>query len=496
MTTKLDGGRRRFQLRRARRLCAYVLVWGVSFAFAPGPADAQIFMSKAQEKEIGQQEHPKILKSYGVYPDSALSGYIAQIGGSIAANSNDPNVGYTMTLLNSPIVNAFALPGGYVYITRGILALANSEAEVAGVLGHEIGHVTARHTAKRYDRAIGTGILGAIVGAVTGNQIASELFNLGGQLYLAGFSRQQEYEADLLGVRSLARTGYDPYAEADFLATLDAETNLEAKLAGTEPQRMQFFATHPNTPDRVKSAIEEAKKQGVAMNGKPRNRDIYLTKIEGMIYGDSPSDGFVRGQTFMHPELKLSFKVPDGFSLQNSPEAVVATAKDGSGIQFDGGKAPAGRDPKTYLTNDFANEIKVRPRNIETFDVNGMRAATGTARAQTSDGSTVDVRMTAIEYESGTMYRFLMITPTNLTKSRDSALRATIMSFRKLSDSEAAALKPLRIHVVTAGAGDSVASLSSRMSFNDYREERFRVLNGLGTSGQVVAGERYKIITE
>ncbi len=159
------------------------------------------------------------------------------------------------------------------------------------------------------------------------------------------------------------------------------------------------------------------------MNGRPRNRDVYLSKVEGMVYGDSRSDGFIRGQTFLHPELKLAFKVPDGFHLQNSPEAVVATAKDGSGIQFDGGKAPAGRDAKTYLTSDFANEIKLRPRNVETFDVNGMHAATGTATAQTNSGN-VDVRMVAIQYEPGTMYRFLLITPTNVTKSRDAAMRA------------------------------------------------------------------------
>jgi predicted Zn-dependent protease len=477
-----------------QRLCAFVMMLGL-FLWSV-PADAQIFMSKAQEKQIGQQEHPKILQVYGgAYSDPAVSGYVAQIGGRVAANSDDPNVGYTVTLLNSPVVNAFALPGGYVYITRGILALANSEAEVAGVLGHEVGHVTSRDAAKRYDRAIGTGILGVVVGAVTGSSIASDLFNLGGQLYLAGFSRQQEYQADRLGVRSIARTGYDPYAQADFLATLDAETNLEAKLSGSEPRRMEFFATHPNTPDRVKRARDEAAAQGVAANARPRNRDDYLAKIDGLLYGDDPKEGFIRGQTFKHPELKLTFTVPQGFRLQNSSEAVVAMAKDGSGIQLDGGKARAGRDPQTYLTQDYASEIKVKLRNIETFTVNGMRAATGTARAQTNSG-TIDVRLVAIEYEPGTMYRFFMITPTKVTKSRDAGLRDTIMSFRKLSQSEAAALKPLRIRIVTAGPGDSVSSLASRMAFSDFREERFRVLNALGTSGQVMAGQRYKIVTE
>lgn len=494
MITKRERGPRGLRHKGVVRLCAFAFVSGLFLSSAP--ADAQIFMSKAQEKQIGQEEHPKILKSYGgAYPDAAVSGYVAQIGGRIAANSDDPSVGYTVTLLDSPVVNAFALPGGYVYITRGILALANSEAEVAGVLGHEMGHVAKRHTAKRYDRAVGTGLFGAIVGAVTGSPIVSDLINLGGQLYLSGFSRQQEYEADLLGVRYISRAGYDPYAQADFLATMNAQSNLEAKLAGVEAQRVEFFSTHPNTPDRVKRAIEEAKSQGAVINARPRLRDAYLSKINGMVYGDDRKQGFVRGQTFMHPELKLSFNVPTGFRLQNSSQAVVATAKDGSAIQFDGGKVSAGRAPQTYLTNEFANEIKLRPQNIETFTVNGMRAATGTAQASTQSGR-VDVRMVAIEYASGTMYRFLLVTPTNVTSSRDAAMRQTVTSFRKLSNSEANALKPLRIRVVKAGAGDSVASLSRRMSFSDYREERFRVLNGLGTSEQVVAGERYKIVTE
>lgn len=494
MTTTLEEGRG-FVWRKGMAFLSVLALWGALF-FSAEPARAQIFMSKAQEKQIGQEEHPKILKLYGgAYADPAISGYVAQIGGAIAANSDDPSVGYTVTLLNSPVVNAFALPGGYVYVTRGLVALANSEAEVAGVLGHEVGHVTARHVAKRYDRAIGTSIFGAIAGAVIGSPIVSDLLNLGAQLYLAGFSRQQEYEADLLGVRSLARTGYDPYAQADFLATLDAQTQLEAKLAGIEVQRMEFFATHPNTPDRVRRAIEEAQRQGTAIQARPRNRDIFLSRIDGLLYGDDPKEGFIRGQKFLHPELKLTFTVPEGFRLQNSSQAVVARAKDGSAIQFDGGRAPQGRDPQTYLTREFANEVGIRPRNIETFTVSGMRAATGTARASTRSG-TVDVRLVAIEYEPQTIYRFLMLTPANITRSRDAALRGTVMSFRKLTQSEAAALKPHRIRVVQAKAGDTVASLASRMAMSDYREERFRVLNGLGASGQVTAGQRYKIVTE
>jgi predicted Zn-dependent protease len=467
----------------------------LSLFVAPAPAKAQIFMSPAQEKQVGAEEHKKIIPQYGgVYAERNLDAYVNTVGQKLAQNSDDPGIGYTFTLLNSPIVNAFALPGGYVYVTRGLLALANSEAELGGVIGHEVGHVTGHHTAKRYDRAVGAGLLGALLGAVTGSQILGNIANIGGQAYVAGFSRSQEYEADLKGVDTLARAGYDPFAQADFLDTLRREEQLTSKLSGVEQARFQFFATHPNTADRVQKAVAEAQKQGVGgPYAKPRKRNEYLAKIDGMIYGDDPKQGVVRGRTFTHPDLRLKFTVPDGFVLQNSEEAVAAKAQDGSIIIFDGGRVPSGTDPASYLQTAFSKQIGARPQNIQSFDINGMRAASGIAQGQTDSG-TVVVKMTLVLYSPEQMYRFLCVASPSNFNAREPGFDQTARSLQRVSAEEAGAVKPLRIRIVTAGAVDTVQSLASRMGFENYREERFRVLNGLDPGVQVKAGERYKII--
>jgi len=460
------------------------------------PAHAQVFMSAEQEKKIGAQEHPKILQQYGgVYHERDLDAYVATIGGRIAANSNDPKMGYTVTLLNSSVINAFALPGGYVYITRGILSLANSEAELAGVLGHEIGHVTAHHTAKRYDRAMATNILGALAGILTGSSAVGQIAGLGGQAYLASFTREQEYQADQLGVIALARTGYDPYAQADFLHTMDLETSLDAQLAGKNARGSDFFASHPNTPDRVVKAIQEAKASGVAVSARPRLRNEYLTHINGMLYGDDPKEGIVRGRTFLHPDLGFKFTVPSGFTIQNTPSAVGARAQDGSLIIFDIGKSKSGSDPGRYLSQEFAPEVKTRAGRIETFSVNGMPAATTLVQVQTQQG-TRNLRMVAIAWSKSDMYRFLCVTATNRTQAMEGPFQSTVMSLARLSQSERKTAKPLRVRVVTAGSGDSVKSLASRMQFDDHREARFRAFNGMDANDVVKSGQKYKIIAE
>jgi predicted Zn-dependent protease len=458
-------------------------------------ASAQIFMSPTQEKETGQAEHPKILEQYGgIYDKGGLAAYVSQIGQKAAANSEDPGMGYTITLLNSPVVNAFALPGGYVYVTRGLLALANSEAELAGVLGHEVGHVTAHHTAKRYDRAVGTALLGTLLGAVTGSQILGDIANVGGQAYLASFSRTQEYQADALGVKTLAKAGYDPYAQSEFLATLGREETLTTKIAGVAQSRMQFFATHPNTPDRVQKAAEEAKQAGVAPNNnRPRKHDEYLAHIDGMLYGDDPKEGVIRGRTFIHPGLKLSFTVPQGFALQNSSQQVAAISRDGSQIIFDGRKVPAGTDPQSYLVGGFAQEIQLEPENIQRFSVDGLPAASGETEAQTNQG-VVYVRMVAIAASSEQIYRFVFVTAPQRSEALSAGFHDTVMSFKRLSGAEADTVTPLRVRVVTAGAGENLQSLAARMGFADYKEERFRVLNAIPDGQGVVAGRRYKII--
>jgi predicted Zn-dependent protease len=453
------------------------------------------FMSESDEARIGRESHPEVLKEFGgAYGTPELQTYISSIGNLLASTSERSNVPFTFTVLNTPVVNAFAVPGGYIYITRGLLALANNEAEVAGVLAHEIGHIAARHSAQRYSQQMlaQIGLMG--LGIATGSGELVNLAGTGAMIYLQSYSREQEYEADELGVRYLARANYEPQAMADFLSSLAADSRLEAMIEGHPETADQFniMATHPRTVDRVQRAVTEAKATTPVPNP-ITEREIYLDKIDGILYGDDPDQGFIRGQRFAHPKLLFEFTAPDGFNLVNSADAVQASGPKGSGLVFDRApRSPAG-SLTDYIAYDWARKIRVF--NLESLTINGMDAATAIASVDTRRGP-ADLRLVAIRYDAGTVYRFLFLTPPGLTAALDPAFRKSASSFRKLTPAEAAALKPMRVRIITVQQGDSVASLAARMPFPNYREERFRTLNGLAPGQGLVAGQRVKLIVE
>ena len=302
---------------------------------ATGEQDFTPFMSAKEEALIGAEEHPKLVAQFGgVYDEPEIGSYVASIGGRLAAHSERADLAFRFTVLNTPIVNAFALPGGYIYVSRGLLALANSEAELASVLAHEIGHVTARHTAHRYNRSIMLGLGTTLFGAVMGNDLASRMAELGSAAYLKGFSRNQEHHADELGIRYMVATGYDARASVSFLKTLSADDTLAQKILGRKNPHeglSGIFATHPRTAERVARTAAATPADKAA----PRLRQRYLEKIEGLIYGDDPAHGLIRDRKFHHPKLGFSFTVPKGFRLRNSPEAVFAFDKHGAKIRFD-----------------------------------------------------------------------------------------------------------------------------------------------------------------
>lgn len=449
-------------------------------------------MSSAQEAKAGADAHPKIIKAYGgVYSDEKLGAYVAGVTARIVKATNQPNNPYRVTVLDSPVVNAFALPGGYVYVTRGLMALVNDEAELAGVIGHEIGHVAARHSAQRQTAAMGTSLLGAVLGAVVGSNAINQAVGLGGQGFLANYSRDQEYEADMLGVRYLATAGYDPYAAGDFLKSMNAQDQLEAKMrdAAQEAPQSNWLSSHPATPDRVAAANRHAQEAGGKPAAQSRSRDAYLSAIDGMLYGDDPAEGIVRDREFIHPELGFSFKAPSGFTVTNTPSAVAIQGPQRSVAKFDAGKKAAGMEIGQYLTNEWAQGIKLG--GLERLTVNGMKAATATTKI-----GEYNARLVAIEFSTGSVYRFLIGTLPQAGQRYDSTLREMVMSFRKISAAEARAVKPLRIRIVTAKAGDSVASLASRMIHSEFQTDRFRVLNALDANTRVAAGQKFKIIAD
>ena len=479
---------------------------------AGGPsADAPRTVSQrsGSDQRLGDSEHPKILKAFGgEVQDARLRGYVRDIGMRLAAQSEQPQGPWTFTVLDSPVVNAFALPGGYIYVTRGLIALANDEAELAGVVGHEIGHVTGAHTAKRQDRAgiAQLGIFAATLGAAllgAGNQAVKAVNQLGnqvGQGYVAGFSRTQEFEADRLGVRYISKGGYDPLAQADFLESLQRTTELQSQIAGRsyDPNRVDFLSTHPATAQRVREAVSAARRDGVAVpDGAPRIQQRFFREIEGMIYGDSAEQGFVRGRTFSHSKLRFSFTVPQEFRIQNSAAKVTAAGPNGAGLIFDGDKATSGGVDQ-YISRVWAPSIAKQTRtgklaNLQRFTVNGLSAASGQMAIETRNGVQI-ARMTAIRL-GDTMYRFLGIQPQNadrLGRTMDDAAR----TFRRLSAGEARRLKPYKIAIRKVRSGDTVAKLARRSAFDDFAEQRFRVLNGLSAGEGLRIGESVKLVVE
>jgi predicted Zn-dependent protease len=448
-------------------------------------------VSAEQEQEMGAESHPAILKEFGgAYDDAKVQAYVAGIGQRLVKQTETPDAQFRFTVLNSDIVNAMALPGGYVYVTRGLLALAADEAELAGVVGHEIGHVTARHTAERYSRAMAANVLLGVLGAVVGTPGVAEVAQLGAGAYLQGYSRDQESEADSLGLRYMVKGGWDPEAMPTFLEKLRQQSRLEAVLAGRSPDTVDQYnmmATHPRTIDRVQAA--EAAAQAAHVKGAV-GRELYLAQIEGLTYGDDPHEGVIRNRVFSHPDLGLRFEVPAGFRLINGAKAVTASHPDGAQIRFDVGRgAKAG--VAAYMQYQWAKGIRLS--NIETIDVGGHQAATGAARINTKQGA-MDLRVVAVAAGGDAVWRFMFLTPPGQTAAHNEDLRRTTYSIRALTAEERAAIRPLRITVVTVGPKDTVESLAERMPFEQHRLERFQVLNGLEPGEQVKAGQKLKLV--
>ena len=483
-------------IKRFFNICALLLstyfIAGCSTNPATGQNQFTAFMSPEQEKQVGAQEHQKVLQEYGLYEDQKLQNYVNKVGQSVIKYTERPDVQYKFYLLDSPIVNAFALPGGYIYLTRGVMALSNSEAEMAAVLGHEAGHITGRHSAERYSRGLATTLGASILAAAIDSSGVTQALGVGSDLYLKSYSRGQESEADTLGIRYLSRAGYDPNAMSGFLRSLQADSALQAKMAGVNSVAgaNTFFSTHPDTGQRVQQTVIEAREfaqQGIV------NKAEHFRMIDGMVYGDSPKQGFVRGRTFYHPELGFKFSVPKGYSLINQPTQVVAKGPNGGAIIFDFASNKGRLLPMRFLNDVWLKEMS--GVSSEGITINGMQGATASIQG-TANGRTASLRLIAIQWSADQIARFHVVLPKNITRVQLDSLKAATYTFSRMTNAEKAQIKPHRIKIITARAGDSVASLARKMPFDEYQEERFRVLNNLTATEQVVANRLYKTVTD
>jgi len=453
-----------------------------------------------KERAQGDAANGDIVAQYGGAYKGRQLAYVEAVGRRIATQSglsSDPK-SFTVTILDSPIDNAFAIPGGYIYITRGLLALANDEAELAAVLGHEVGHVAARHSIKRERTATRNAILGAIgqmvAAAVVKNDTIGQLLGkgigTGSQLLTLGYSRGQETEADNLGVRYLSTARYDTDALASMLTSLADETTLTQRLAGVNQSVPAWASTHPEPGARVRNALAQARALGGTQN--PRNRDAYLAAVDGLLYGDDPKQGVVDGQRFLHPALGFAFTAPPGFSISNGARAVTISGQ-GAQAQFSGGRLAGNLGSYVRgVLQSLSGNAPAPATQIAPTTVNGFPAAYTTVGATDSSGNALDVTVFAFATSAAQAYHFIIVAPAGRGMG---ALAPLPGSFRPLKAQEAAAIKPRYVRVVTVKSGDTVDSLSARMAFDDAPRDRFLTLNGLPPGARLIPGDKVKIVT-
>lgn len=468
---------------------------------APLTADAQQqrYLNPRDVQEATRQ-HAEVVEEFGGAESGPRAAYVETIGRRIAAYSGTANAGqvYHFTTLNSAVENAFAVPGGYVYLTRQLIGIMNDESELAFVIGHETGHIAANHAQARRSAANSSaiwGVLGQILGAVVGGNAFGGLISQGAQQFskmrLLSFTREQEYQADVLGIRYMTAAGYDPSGSATLLAQITRSTALESRIQGDRNRSTpEWASTHPLSENRAAQASQVARQTGRVGSGL-RSRDAFLAQIQGMLVDDDPAQGVIDGRIFTHPDLRLAFAVPTGFLMQNSTRKVSIQGSAGQ-AEFSGGRFAGRMDDyiSRVLQQLTGGRVQLALGPMQNTTVNGIPATYVVGRANTSSGG-VDVGVFAYQWSPDTIYHFVTLT----RAGQGLAPFATMVdSLRRISAAESAAIRPRVIDVVTVARGDTIQSLANRMAYRDFRVDRFLALNGLAANSSLVPGQRVKLV--
>ncbi len=450
-----------------------------------------VTMSEAQEISVGRVEDKKVREEYPPYDDPALQRYVSDIGLRLAGSSHRAGLEYRFLVVDSPQVNAFALPGGYVYITRGILSFLNSEAELAAVLGHEIGHVTARHSVQQIAAATAANV-GATVLQIFVPQARSGagdlLVNVLGGAILSGYGREHELEADRLGAEYLARNGYDPQAMIRVVGALKNQELFDAEVAraeGREPRAYHgLFASHPDNDTRLQEVVREAARFKGAENRV--NREEFLKRVDRMVFADSPEQGIVRSNTLYHPGLGLTLRFPAGWQVQNNAQNVVAVSPERNALIDLRSAGRAGGSPADVLRRllTLGAGSTVSPQTI-----GGLQAAMAETAMSGKPTRVAVVFLGSSAYAIG-----MQADNAAAFRQHGAAMDAAMHSFHAITAGERALAKPLRLRVITAGAGLTFAELARNSPLGRFAEGHLRVLNGLYPAGEPVAGQRLKIV--
>jgi predicted Zn-dependent protease len=439
------------------------------------------------------QQHPQVVEEFGGPVAPALGAYVADVGRRVADYTGVRNGAevYRVTALNSSVLNAFAVPGGYVYVTRELLAIMNDEAELAFVLGHEMGHVAARHSQQRQSRSVLSQLGAMIAATVTGSEAIGSLASQIGQGMVLSYSRSQENEADNLGIRYIAAAGYDPQASYRLLADMGAAESLQARFEGRDQRAIPNWASsHPLTQDRVARTSAMAARYATSTSVQ-RNRDRFLAAIDGMLFGDDPRQGVVEGRKFIHPTLRFRFTAPPGYGMQNGSRSVTISGTDGQ-AEFGMGRFEGDFDRYIgqVLQGLTGSSTRVDYATPRLTRIHGLPAAYTTLRAQTQQGQ-LDVTVFAYEWDRETAYHFVTLTRAG---TGFGPFGPMLGSLTRISEAEVAAIRPRVIDVVTVRPGDTVQSLASRMAYRDFQLERFTMLNALLPNSALVPGQKVKLI--
>lgn len=478
------------------------LLAGIAAFAIPATALAQAAPRYLSQRDVAeaQRQHPELVAEFGGAETGARAAYVEGVGRRVATFSGIANSAgaYRFTTLNSAVENAFAVPGGYVYITRQLMGLMDNEAELAFVLGHETGHIAARHAQARKSAATRNtilGVLGAILGSAIGGGGFGNLISQGAQQYAQlatlSFSRDQEYQADTLGMRYMLSAGYDPLAGASILTAIGRRTDLEARIQGRDQRATPEWArTHPLSVNRTQRAQAEAQRTGRAGQGL-RNRDQFLAQLEGIYVDDDPAQGVIDGRSFTHPDLRFQFSVPTGYLMQNGTRAVSISGSAGQ-AQFSTGRFNG--DLASYISQVIyqlsggRGQIAMAPPR-ETV-INGIPAMYSVGRANTSSGA-VDVSVMAYRWAPDRAYHFVMLTRAG---TGIGPFTPMVDSLRRVTPQEATAIRPRIIDVVTVSPSDTPQTLSRRMAYRDYQLERFLSLNGLANNARLAPGQKVKVV--
>jgi predicted Zn-dependent protease len=467
-----------------------------SCAINPVTGQRQLMLiSEAQEIEMGRQYDPQVIATFGQYQDEDLFRFIQSKGDEMGKLSHRPNLQYHFRILDSPVVNAFAVPGGYIYLTRGILAQFNNEAELMGVMGHEMGHITARHTVSTQSKQQ----LGQLL--LVGGMIASPKFAQfaeyalqGMQLLFLKFSRDNEREADRLGVEYASRIRYDAQKMADFFNVLN-KMNMESDVGGVPT----FLSTHPDPGDRYNAVTQQARQWKDSLDYPiwMVNEDSYLRMIDGMVYGVDPRQGYVDGNVFYHPDLKFRFPIPAGWQLENSPLQVQMAPGDGSAlIIFTLAQQKSAAEAVEATLADLSLTLLDSKRT----SVNGLPAIATVSQQvsqnqQTGQQQAIKVLSYFIEYE-GAVYVFHGIAADANFNSYFRMFESTMINFNRLTDPSKLNVKPQRIRLKKVQQAGTLANVFRYYSVPENRTKELALLNNLELTDQVKIGKLIKIIGE